>query len=79
MATGRRRGRDRSALGGAPGSKSETGEARPQHGAFEGRGGRVGARFQASVGLNVFLKSGHSGLDPSFSKRNKERQEKPEA
>lgn len=56
-------------LDGAPVSKSEVGEARPQHGAFEGRRGRVQARLHALVGLNMFPKSGHFGLDPFFFSR----------
>lgn len=55
--------------GWGPVSKSETGEARRQHGAFEGRRGRVRARCHALVGLNMFPKSGHFGLDPFFFPR----------
>jgi hypothetical protein len=90
MAKGRRRGHAWQVsfgwgLGRAPGSKN--GKARLQHGAFEGRGGGAGARLQVSVGLNMFPKSGHFRLDPLFPKivwagelkRNKEKQEKPEA
>lgn len=72
IAKGRRRGHEREALAAVwmePQCLRVRLEARPQHGAFEGRKGRVQARLHALVGLNMFPKSGHFGLAPFFFSR----------